>query len=386
MLLGRSAEHRENRPFAPEKIVNKRLRRKKKNRSKHTERQPGNLSYERSAPGSGGVVEFPAAGSKPAAAPGSSPDSMPPPLVTEQLLGKIYQHLDGKNFSNADELNGYLEKLKGPKLFDYLKNDSDDPIQRAQDLAFEAIGAEAIEGQRLARQAVALDPDCVDALVVLAMGEKRESKRIAMLQMAVKAGEKRLGKEFFEENGKRFWGLLETRPYIRARYQLAIGLIYNFRVQEGMEHLEAMLDLNPDDNLGLREELLAAYLVGDNVEAALDLVERFDDDESAFFEWGRVLIYYLSREFDEASAALARARRANKHVEKYLVSKKEPPEEEPIEFTVGRDSEAQYCAFHLAFPWSFHSAAWVWVEFRGQPGDGKYFGGFTMMEKGKTVV
>ena len=67
--------------------------------------------------------------------------------------------------------------------------------------------------------------------------------------------------------------------------------------------------------------------------------------------------------------------------DRLLVNKKEPPEEEPFEFTVGRESEAQYCAFHLAFPWSFHPAAWVWVEFGEQPGDGKYFGGFTMMEK-----
>ena len=372
---------------APETVVNKRLRRKKKT-PKHTERGPGGLSYERSAPGAGEVLEFPGAGSgaESAAADGSSSDLISTPLITEQLLGKLHQHLEGKNFSSEEKFNAYLESLADKELEDVFEPDSSDPIARAQDLAYKAMEGPPLEAQRLARQAVALDPDCVDALVVRALDEEREAKRIAKLQMAVRAGEKRLGKEFFAENKGHFWGLLETRPYMRARHQLALGLMYAMRVREGMEHLEALLDLSPDDNLGAREDLLSAYLVADHVEAARDLAEEYSDDGSAFFEWARVLIYYLSREFDEAASSLARARRANKYVERYLLKKKEPPEEEPFDYIVGRDSEAQYCAFHLELPWSFHPAAWMWIQCGGQPGDGKYFGGYSMMKKGSTLI
>ena len=161
--------------------------------------------------------------------------------------------------------------------------------------------------------------------------------------------------------------------------------MYAMRVREGIEHLEALLDLSLDDNLGAREDLLTAYLVADNVEAALGLVERYSEDESAYFEWARVLIYYLSREFGEAAGSLARARRANKYVERYLLQKKELPDEEPFDYIVGRDSEAQYCAFHLGLPWSLHPAASMWVQCGGQPGDGKYFGGYSMIKKGSWV-
>jgi len=157
--------------------------------------------------------------------------------------------------------------------------------------------------------------------------------------------------------------------------------MYCMRPREGIEHFEALLGLDLGDNLGVRQDLLSAYLVVDNVEAARDSVERFVDDDSAFFEWARVLIYYLSRDFHEAASSLARARRANKYAERYLLNKKEPPEEEPIDYVQGRDSEAQYCAFHLGFPWSLHPAAWIWIQCGGRPGDGEYFGAYSMLKK-----
>ncbi len=168
-----------DRGSAPETVVNKRLRRKKKTR-KHTERGSGGLSYERSAPGAAEVLEFPGAGSgaEAAAADGSSSDLISTPLITEQLLGKLHQHLEGKNFSSEEEFNAYLESLADKKLEDVFEPDSSDPIARAQDLAYEAMEAPPLEAQRLARQAVALDPDCVDALVVRALDEERLPQRI----------------------------------------------------------------------------------------------------------------------------------------------------------------------------------------------------------------
>ena len=41
----------------------------------------------------------------------------------------------------------------------------------------------------------------------------------------VEAGEQALGPEGFEEYAGRFWGFLETRPYMRARAGLAAALL-----------------------------------------------------------------------------------------------------------------------------------------------------------------
>ena len=64
-----------------------------------------------------------------------------------------------------------------------------------------------------------------------------------------------------------------------------------------------------------------------------------------------------------------------------MPGKKKPPEEEPLDYVEGRDSEAQYCAFRLGLPWSLHPAAWMWVQCGGQPGDGIYFGFYSMLSK-----
>ncbi len=79
----------------------KRLRRKKK-AHKDTECQPGALSYKRSEPGTGEVLEFPGDGTgvKPAATDSVPSGGVSTPLITEQLPGKLHQHLEGKNFSS----------------------------------------------------------------------------------------------------------------------------------------------------------------------------------------------------------------------------------------------------------------------------------------------
>ncbi len=68
----------------------------------------------------------------------------------------------------------------------------------------------------LARQALTISPDCADAYLLLAeeaassLEEARE-----LLERGVAAGERALGPEPFEEDVGYFWGILETRPYMR---------------------------------------------------------------------------------------------------------------------------------------------------------------------------
>lgn len=52
-----------------------------------------------------------------------------------------------------------------------------------------------------------------------------------------------------------FWGLLETRPYLRTRLGLAHALWTAGRRAEAVQHLQDMLRLNPNDNQGVRYTL-----------------------------------------------------------------------------------------------------------------------------------
>ena len=317
-------------------------------------------------------------------------DALDPTFAAERTLGQLMKFLEGKNFSNAEEMNAYISSLDKSDLSEIVNHEngqvSDDPIERAQELAYGAMEASTIRQARgLAREALDLDPDCIDALTTLAAMERSPRKAIEMLTAAVEAGERRLGKEFFDENRGHFWGLLETRPYMRTREALADSFLADGRVQESIQHREAMLDLCPNDNLGIRNSLMGLYLAADNVEAASNLLGRYEEDAGAVFAWARVLIHYQFREFDEADDALIDARDRNPYVEPYLLLEKEVPLGLPSSYVLGEESEAQVAAFHLILALRAHLPARAWIASGGRPGDGEYLGFFTAVQTGKGV-
>jgi tetratricopeptide (TPR) repeat protein len=102
--------------------------------------------------------------------------------------------------------------------------------------------------------------DCADAYMLLAeedAGSLEETREL--YQKGVEAGERALGRETFEEDAGYFWGILETRPYMRARQGLAFCLWELGERQEAIDHYKQMLDLNSDDNLSIRHELAVSW-------------------------------------------------------------------------------------------------------------------------------
>ena len=162
---------------------------------------------------------------------------------------------------------------------------------QAQDLAFDAHEARTdTQALKLARRALRLHPDCVDALVLVAEIEcDSPRKLIEAMQSAVAAGERSLGAAFIRENTGHFWGLLDTRPYMRALAQLADLLSGGGLNLDAIRIYEKMLVLNPDDNQGVRDPLLGAYLCVDDLMGAARLLKKYKEDRSANFAWGRLL-------------------------------------------------------------------------------------------------
>lgn len=79
---------------------------------------------------------------------------------------------------------------------------------------------------------------------------------VSHMRDVVHLAERDLGPDFFRDHRGHFWSMIETRPYMRARSGLTAALVRAGRREEAIEHLEDMLDLNPNDNQGLREPLL----------------------------------------------------------------------------------------------------------------------------------
>jgi tetratricopeptide (TPR) repeat protein len=218
-----------------------------------------------------------------------------------------------------------------------------------------------LEMLRNALRAVRLDPACIDArLMLLQFTAGPTEEKIEELEQIVALGEAELGKEFFAENTGYFWLAMESRPYMRARGMLAQALHGVGRLDDSIDHVEAMLRLNPNDNQGLRYGLLGSYLETGRLEAVRKLFTQYDE-ESAIFLWARVLERYLAAELTEAATILTKARKENTHVEDLLTKRRKPPKESAPYYSPGDVTEAVVCLESIGAAWNRYPEALAWL-------------------------
>jgi len=289
---------------------------------------------------------------------------VPPSTEMKAAMRQLEKLMESSGMIAPGDMNALLTSLQAPSVLDGLSDAEADARHEAQELAFDAMEAESeAEARKLAKRALRKDPDCVDALVVLAGIESDSPKKmIEALQNAVAAGERSLGAEFFKENKGHFWGLLDTRPYMRALEQLAALLRAEGINLDAIKHYEKMLVLNPNDNQGVRDPLLGLYLaLGSLDEAGKLLQHTYKDDASANFAWGRVLERFLSGDLRGAAAALKKARETNSFVELYLSGPKNLPGEMPDMYSPGSEEEAILCLDNMALAWGNFKPAILWL-------------------------
>jgi tetratricopeptide (TPR) repeat protein len=294
------------------------------------------------------------------------------PFAAERSLRQIQSLLEGQSFGSIDEANARLADLtRGGRLSEMANAwKQDDPKWRAQELAYDALETDDLEeALRLVNEALELDPDCTDAqrLMVSVLPMALEN-RVQLMREVVEKAERNMGDRSIRENTGHFWGVVSTRPYMRAKQHLAELLAEAGNPGEAVLVYERMLELNPTDNQGMRYPLLGLYLAANRPEGARRLMSRYPDEEKIFgsFAWARVLERWLSGALSEAEAALARARKVNPFVEPYVSGMRALPRETPAFFRPGEDSEAQVCARELAVAWQGRPSFREWLRARNR--------------------
>jgi tetratricopeptide (TPR) repeat protein len=232
--------------------------------------------------------------------------------------------------------------------------------ERAADLVERAAGCEkSAEARKLAREALKLDPDCIDAMVVLAQVTRLTHEGyIQKIREAVQAGESAMGREYMEKNRGRFWLLTETRPYMRALLELATAQAANGDVLEAIQVLEKILSLNPNDNQGARDHLLALYLAIENLHGAAHLMNTYGNDPGAVFAWGAVFFHMLNGDRARATKALIKALERNPWAVMYFGGRKAELREM---YTIGTEEEGEQAGIVLAPAWIAHPDIVVWM-------------------------
>ena len=145
-------------------------------------------------------------------------------------------------------------------------------LERAQDLMWDAFDtSDSKKRVTMANEALAMSPLCADAYVLLGRESAAgDTQRLELFRKGVEAGAKAVGKRAFKEDVGMFRGILETRPYMRALHELAGDLWRGGEHDQSLVHYNDMLRLNPNDNQGVRYELLDHLLeLGREAEAKM---------------------------------------------------------------------------------------------------------------------
>ena len=266
------------------------------------------------------------------------------PRAMERVSQDLGRLLAEREFGSIEEANAFLENMLregGGRLPEAPAPTT--PLEQAQDLIYEAFETESPRKRvQLAKKALKVSPDCADAYVLLAEESAKSLQEAKDLyEKGVQAGERALGEETFEEEAGHFWGILETRPYMRAREGLATCLWELGEREEAIKHFWQMLELNPGDNQGIRYELAGWFLDEEMDEELGVLLQRYEEDASAFWVYTRALwMFRKEGATKEATTALKEAIETNPYVPLYLLGHKSLPGALPELIGFGDESEA----------------------------------------------
>lgn len=239
------------------------------------------------------------------------------------------------------------------------------PIDQAQELIYQAWDIpNPAKRIALAKQALSVCDDCADAYMLLAEEQPHTLEQaLDLYAQATAAGERALSADTREHGAGHYWGLHETRPYMRARLQLALTL-WDFGDRSmAIEHARDMLRLNPRDNQGIRYTLLGWWLATGNLSEARALWSAFEDDAMACWTWSQALMTYIEHgPGSQANASLKAAIDTNPHVAPLLLRREALPMEQPEYIGLGDPAEAASYVIDYLEVWLQTDGALRWLS------------------------
>lgn len=150
--------------------------------------------------------------------------------------------------------------------------------EKASKLIVEAYESEPNKAIELADEAIKLNPTNYEAYFVRGNNASTVEEAVEIYRKGAEVAEIHFGKEYFNENKGFFWGLYETRPYMMmmeayARCLHAIGDTKNSILVQ-----KRLLELNSNDNQGIRYPLSCQLLEIKNYTEFKKLCDEYEEE------------------------------------------------------------------------------------------------------------
>lgn len=304
---------------------------------------------------------------KPAPRKRQTPPAAPLPdrRVMERTMRDIQRLMNAQQFATAEEADAFLHELLQQHGGTMPILSANTPQQQAEDLVYQALEAHGAQRVKLARQALAVDPYCADAYILLAEETARSLPEAHdLFAKAMEAAERTLGEQYFidPEYAGHFWGLIETRPYMRARAALGSILWQMGERDAAIAHYQALLRLNPNDNQGLRYTLLTWLLATGYLNEAQAVYKQYADEISGTWAYlHALLVFRQTGPSAKARKALNQAFDVNRYAVFYLTGVDPMPKSLPAYHGFGDENEGVSIVYTTGLAWIETPGALEWL-------------------------
>ena len=233
----------------------------------------------------------------------------------DRTMKELHQFLNdhANEEMSMEEINALLgvhikemNARKPEKLTEKTAETADDFMELAEEKLEEG---DELGALRLARKALKLDPDNLDAeWFVIRYEEKDPEVTLSKIRTALESGKANLEKQgyFDKDNIGHFWQIFETRPYIRLKNQYVFCLAAVGKLKLAAREAEDIIYLNEDDNTGVRFRLMHLYAALEDAKAAEKLLKKYSEHDEGPLLLAMILLYYKLDETDQAEKYLRR--------------------------------------------------------------------------------
>lgn len=243
---------------------------------------------------------------------------------TEKIFKDFSKYVEENSDANRTEadmrnmINEFIAKYNSNlplKVTPKTAKSSDDYLE----LAYDADNLN--DALKYAKEALKLDPNNFDAeALLIEIKTIGSTKRVRDYAKAVERATAYLEKEgYFEEHCiGAFWGLVETRPYMRLRGKYLNSLIECGMIGQAKEECEELLRLCEGDNLGIRYKLMHILAYFEDEEAAITLHKRFDSFDETQMLLPLSVLYYKKGNYTKATQYLRKLNKVNKDLKRFM--------------------------------------------------------------------
>lgn len=232
------------------------------------------------------------------------------------MINEFLANIDTKDEDELNEkLQEFIKKYNAGEI-EYENTILDDAYELLEKAKDAKSKTQAI---KYAKEAYDTCPDCFDAILFQVHLEDNPLKRWKLLEEGLEFEKDRLEDEgyFKKDNIGHFYGIFETRPYVRGLYAKADYLILDGKVKQARDICKEILRLNQNDNMGSRYLLMAIYAYFEEENDMLKLYKKYPE-EALEMLFPLFILYYKLGNDKKAEEYLNRINKANPHFIKFF--------------------------------------------------------------------